>query len=277
MRLRSVPARQGTRWVKLGFRTFARQPLAFSALFVAFIVAMSVLSAVPLVGPLVLVALLPLITLGFMVMTEATLGGRFAGFKTLMAPLRTGGPQRRALVQLGLIYAGSSLLIMALSDLIDGGLLDELLQRMSDRSSSAESITELLGDGRLQAGLVVRLGLAALLSVPFWHAPALVHWDHQRCAQSLFSSTLAVWRNRAAFTLFGAVWAALVLGVAFVANFVFGLLGMPQMVAMVALPVSLLLSTVFYVSLYFSFAECFESSPDDPTPPFSTDSPADLA
>ncbi len=265
------------RWVQLGFRTFARQPLAFSALFVAFVVAMSVLSAVPLVGPLVLIALLPLGSLWFMVMTEATLGGRFAGFKTLMAPLRAGRPQVRALLNLGLIYAGCSLLIMALSDLIDGGLLDELLQRMSDRSSSVESITDLLGDGRLQAGLVARVGLAALLSVPFWHAPALVHWDRQGCAHSLFSSTLAVWRNRGAFALFGAVWAALVLGAALAANLVFGLLGMPNMVAMVALPISLLLSTVFYVSLYFSFADCFEASPEDPSPPFSTDAPADLA
>ena len=49
-----------------------------------------------------------------------------------------------------------------------------------------------------------------MLAVPFWHAPALVYWDHHGCAKALFSSTLACWRNRGAFTVYSLVWFVLI-------------------------------------------------------------------
>ena len=49
------------------------------------------------------------------------------------------------------------------------------------------------------------------LSVPFWHAPALVHWSGMGIAQALFSSTLAVWRCTGAFVVYSLCWAALIL------------------------------------------------------------------
>ena len=53
-------------------------------------------------------------------------------------------------------------------------------------------------------------GLGTLLSIPYWFAPALVHWGGQGVGQSLFSSTLALWRNKGAFTTFMATWVAVV-------------------------------------------------------------------
>ena len=35
--------------------------------------------------------------------------------------------------------------------------------------------------------------------------------------------------------------------------------GTPQMLAVAALPAGLMFSTAFYVSLYFTFADCFDS------------------
>lgn len=258
MKLRLVPPRQGVQWVLQGFRVFFRQPLAFAGLFVVFMFTVALLSMLPWIGPLLLLALLPLATLGFMIATRAALAGRFSSVSALLEPLRGERTHVRALVQLGIAYMVASVVIMWLSDVIDGGALDTLMATLTNEKSTPEEIGEQLADGRLQAGLLARVGLATLLSVPFWHAPALVHWDGQRCAQSLFSSTIAVWRNRGAFALFGAVWGAVIMGFALLANIVLGLLGLNSLLTVAAMPASLIFSTVFYASLYFTFVDCFE-------------------
>jgi hypothetical protein len=85
-----------------------------------------------------------------------------------------------------------------------------------------------------------------------------VHWDGQSVAQSLFSSTVGCWRNKGAFAVFGLTWVAVILAFGVLLNTVFALLlDSPQLVPMAALPAGLLFSTVFYASLYFTFADCF--------------------
>lgn len=265
MRLVSVPARRGATWVRRGFQAFFRQPLAFSGLFASFLFVVFALTLLPLLGPVLLLALLPLGSLGFMIATRDTQEGRIALPRAFVEPLRRGRPGLVAMALLGAIYAVASLLIIWLSDLVDGGALEVMMETVATGKASAESVAEQLADPRLEAGLLVRFGLAALLSVPFWHAPALVHWGRQGVAQSLFSSTLACWRNKGAFTVFGLAWAGVVLAFALLANLGAALLAQPQLVALAAMPASLVLSTVFYASLYFTFDDCFSLSDDDRT------------
>ena len=109
---------------------------------------------------------------------------------------------------------------------------------------------------------------------------ALVHWGAQGVAQSLFSSTVAMWRNKGAFVVFSLAWLGVVLSLGVAANLIAALLGQAQLVTLLAMPASLLLSTVFYTSLYFTFADCFvdgdeassSTPPTDaaPQPPEST-------
>ena len=47
MKLRTVPASTGLQWVRLGVKTFLRQPLAMSGLFFMFMAVVSVLALVP--------------------------------------------------------------------------------------------------------------------------------------------------------------------------------------------------------------------------------------
>ena len=103
----------------------------------------------------------------------------------------------------------------------------------------------------------------ALLSVPFWHAPALVHWGGQGVAQALFSSTLAVWRCKGAFFVYALAWAALMLLFGIVTALVFGLLGVPQLVGLIGVPAGLVFSAVFYISLLFTFNDSFGGVDDD--------------
>ncbi len=264
MKLLRVDAVEGASWVRRGFQLFFRHPLPFSAVFGAFLFVVFALTLVPLAGSVLLLALLPLGSLGFMIASRDALQGRVPTPRVFVDPLRGPRGRRLALLRLGLIYAAASLAIIWLSDAADGGALERLMQTLSDGEAGADDVRRALADPALELGVLLRFGLAALLSIPFWHAPALVHWAGQGVAQSLFSSWVACWRNKGAFAVFALVWGAIVLAFAVVANVVAALLGMPQFVAFAAVPATLLLSTVFYASIWFSFAGCF--GPDDVPP-----------
>ncbi len=279
MKLLLVPPRQGALWVRQGFRVFIKQPMAFAGLFATFLFAVFALTLLPVIGPLLLLALLPLGSLGFMVATQGSLDGRFPLPRAFIAPLRTGRPQVVALIKLGVIYAASTWAILAVSDWIDGGALDALMEAQARGGSSPDVVAAKLSDSRLEAGVLLRFGLLALLSVPFWHAPALVHWGRLGTAKALFFSTVAVWRNKGAFIVYSLAWLGVFILFALVANLVLGLIGRAQLVPFVAMPASLIFSTVFYASLWFTFSDCFaarEPTDDAGGPPISTEPQKEL-
>ena len=267
MKLRTVPAAAGAAWVRQGWRAFTRQPLAFGALFAAFLFVIFLLTLLPMIGPLLLLAALPLGSLGFMIATREVIQGRMPLPRVFFEPLRRGRPRLRAMLMLGAGYAAASVLIIGLAEWVDAGALDALMQSLADGSATPENVAERIADPGLLFGLVLRFGLAGLLSIPYWHAPALVHWGAQGVAQSLFSSTVAIWRNKGAFTMFALAWGGVVLALGALANLLAALLGKPQLIALFAMPISLLVSTAFYTSLYFTFADCFV---EDEQPPLST-------
>ncbi len=266
MKLRLTPAFRGAHWVRQGFVIFFKQPLGFAALFASFLMLLFLSLLLPYIGTLLLLAVLPLASLGFMIGTRKALAGQMPMPRVFIEPLRAGRPRRVAMLQLGVLYALATALIMWLSDVVDGGALDTVMQTMSNSGKSPEVVREQLSDPRLQMGLLLRFGLAGLLSVPFWHAPALVHWGGQSAAKALFFSLMACWRNRAAFTVYVLTWTAVILLFAVLANLLFALLGQAQLMAMAAMPTSLIFSTVFYASLYFTFADCFDMDAVDTLP-----------
>jgi hypothetical protein len=266
MKFKLVPASRGALWVRQGFTVFFRHPLGFAGLFASFMFVLFVALLLPLVGSLLLLAMLPLASLGFMIGTRLALQGRFPLPRVFIEPLRIDRPRRVAMLQLGLLYAAATALIMWVSDAVDGGALDKAMQVLADSNTTPEAMQEALSNSRLQAGLLMRFGLAGLLSVPFWHAPALVHWGGHPAAKSLFFSMVACWRNRGAFAVYALTWTATILLFAVLSNLLFALLGQMQLMALAAMPASLILSTVFYASLYFTFADCFEIEPTDKNP-----------
>lgn len=256
LHLQQIPARNGRLWIRHGFTVFQRQPLALSSLFGLFLFAGFVLMLLPGIGLLLTIALLPLLSLGFMLATHLVLQKKTPSFQVYLAPFRLTPARRRAQLVLCASYALAALLIGLLTDWADGGSTRDLQQLLADNADS-DAIANAATDPRLFLGVAVRLGLHALLSVPFWHAPALVHWGGQGVAQALFSSTLALWRNRGAFALNALLWGALLMGLASAVTLGFALLGLSQLGSVVLMALGLLLSTVFYASLYFSFVDCF--------------------
>jgi len=266
MKLQTVPAARGVLWVRQGFRAFFRYPMAFAALFAASMFTVFVLALLPVVGSLLVLGMLPLVSLAFMVATRVVAEGGRPSATALIEPLRAHRPRVRALLWLALVYAAATFAVVWLSDLVDGGALDALFDASTTAQTSPDAMAARLAAPGLMAGLLLRVGLAGLLAVPFWHAPALVFWDGHGAAQALFSSTLACWRNRGAFVLYSLVWFGLILAFGIAASLVFSLIGAPQLFAVAAVPMSLIFTTVFYASLYFTFADCFVAAESDPAP-----------
>ena len=256
LHLQSVPARNGMLWIRHGFKVFQRKPLALSGLFSVFIFAAFVMLMVPGIGVVLLLMSLPLLSLGFMLATHQVLQNQTPTVAVYLAPFKITPQRRNTQLLLCAVYALATFLISLLSEWIDGGSF-EALQRLLASGATAEQVAEAAAEPRLFWGAVSRLGLAALLSVPFWHAPALVHWGGQGLMQALFSSTLGLWRNKGAFALNALLWGALVMALGLFSSLLVAALGAGQLLPMLAIPLGLLLSTVFYASLYFTFVDCF--------------------
>jgi len=263
MKLQAVPARHGVQWARQGFRTFFGHPMAFAALFAAFMLSVFALMLVPLLGPLLLGMLLPLVALGFMSATRITLAGGFPTPRVFFEPLRTDRPRVIAMLRLGMAYATASLVVLWLSDFADGGAFDALIDAVPAANTSPDVVAARLDAPGLQGGLLLRMILAGLLAVPFWHAPALIFWHGHGCAKALFSSTLACWRNRGAFLMYMLVWFGLIVAVSLAAN-LFSLLGQAQLFAFLLVPLLPIFATAFYASLYFTFADCFAEAEPEP-------------
>lgn len=267
--LKTVPPRRGMRWVREGFAQFARKPLAFTLMFVAFLFAAMVVSLVPLLGGILQMALLPLLSLGFMVATQsALLDGRVSP-KHFIEPLQADAGRRRSLLILCALYGVAAVLILLLCDAVSNQALQRLQELVSRADTPQAEIDALLSEPGVSWAVMIAALLGTALSIPFWHAPALVHWGGQSVGQSLFSSTLAVWRCKGAFLAYGLTWAAVVLVFGLLSALVFGLMGARQMGSIIALPAALTFSTVFYISLLFSFNDSFGGTPDVPQMPAS--------
>jgi hypothetical protein len=114
MKLLIVPARTGLQWVQQGIRTFRQQPLALAALFFLSMAAMSLVTVLPLVGPVIALGLLPATSLAMMVAAAEASHGRAPTPALLLVAFRTGRQRLNSMLTLGAMYAAGFLLIMGL-------------------------------------------------------------------------------------------------------------------------------------------------------------------
>ena len=251
MRLNIVPARTGMLWVKQGLRAFFKQPLALSGLFLMFIITVSLGSLIPYLGNVLALAVLPAATLGLMAATREAEQGKFPMPLILISAFRAGKQQSRAMWILGVIYALGFLAVLGVSALIDGGQFARLY--LVGGNLTPEMIQSSEFQTALYAAMIVYLPLSLL----FWHAPALVHWHGVSPLKSLFFSAMACLKNFGAMTVFSLTWMGLFVGVGFMLIMVSVLLGQPELMSVLMLPTIMLLGSMFFTSIYFTFRDSF--------------------
>ena len=255
--LKRVDPSRGARWIRDAFVLYARRPFAFTMMFVAFLAAALFASLLPYIGPVLQMMSLPLLSLGFMVASQSALLDGPVRPGQFIEPLRGDAARRRSLLALCAIYAAAAIGILLLCDQISDHAMLRLQDLMAKGDPPTEELAAIAGEPGVSTAVLVGTTLGTLLSVPFWHAPALVHWGAQGVGQALFSSTLAVWRSKGAFFVYGIVWMALMLVFSALAAQLLAIPGARQAVPLLALAAMLLFQTVFYVSLLFTFNDSF--------------------
>lgn len=253
MKLNVVAPRTGIEWVKLGLRTFFRQPLALAGLFFMYMTAVLVLSVVPVIGGVIGGMLVPAATLGLMAATAEASRGRFPMPSVLISAFRAGRQRARAMLVLGAIYTTGSVVATGIATLLAGPV-------------------EAPQPGQFDSTTLIALLLHLPLFLMFWHAPALVHWHGVTPAKSIFFSVVAVLRNFGAHLVFGLGWLALFIAAGSFFGLLGSLLGGPGMAQAMMMPVALLLAAMFSCSIYFTFRDSFTGD-DEPVLPTEGQTP----
>jgi hypothetical protein len=257
LQLKPVEAARGPRWVGDAFRLYARRPLPFTMLFVVFLAAALLVSLVPFLGALVQMMAVPMLSLGFMVAAQSALLDGPVSPRQFIEPLRGEPTRRRALLLLCVIYGLSALAILLLADAMSGQAWVRIQTLIAKGEGAQGEIDAVLAEPGVAAAALLAIVLGSALSVPFWHAPALVHWGGQSVGQALFSSTLAVWRSKGAFFTYLLAWAGVFMAFGLFAALLLGLLGTPQLAGVLGVPAGLVFTTVFYISVLFTFNDSF--------------------
>jgi hypothetical protein len=257
MKLRTVHASTGLQWVKLGLKTFRKQPLAMSGLFFMVMAVVSVLARLPFLGLALSALLTPAINLGLMSATREAAGGRFPMPVQLLTAFRGGADKTRGMVSLGGLYGLGLLLVMLVAGLMEGGT------DVPATMTAEEAMRTAMGSSALWFVLLVMLPLQML----FWHAPALLFWHGVPPVKSLFFSLMACWANKGALLVFLLGWAALFVLLSIALSLIGALLGGPQVAGAIVYPAVLFMASMFFTSIWFTFRDSFESDDVPESPP----------
>jgi hypothetical protein len=114
-----------------------------------------------------------------------------------------------------------------------------------------------------QGAMWVFIGLHVPLSLLFWHAPALVYWHGLPPVKSIFFSIVACMRNFWAYAIFGLMWLSVLVLTVVIITTLSALLGNPGLAGDVLFPMLLLMASMFFTSLYFTFRDSFEPPPEE--------------
>lgn len=272
MRLIEVPAKTGYVWFRQGIWLFRRNPFAFLTVFFAYLFVMTLISRVPLVGPVLPLLFIPGVAVGFMAACRNTIAGKPVWPTILVDGFRSyGSIVARRLLALGALYIVAMAVIFAASALVDGGTLLSLMMGdgpTGDPETVAASFSPL--------AVLVAMACYVPVAMLFWFAPILVAWHDVPPAKALFFSLVSCWRNRGAFVYYGALWVAIALAVSFGLTALMQALGAGQEMALaVLMPASILVTTALYCSFYATYRGCFGvQSPDTPDIPSASGTPS---
>lgn len=266
MKLRTVPASTGLQWVRLGVKTFLRQPLAMSGLFFMFMAVVSVLALVPFLGTALATLLTPAVNLGLMSASREAEAGRFPMPKQLVTAFRGGPAKTRGMLTLGGLYGLGLLVILLLVGLLEGN------PEGAATMTAEEAMRSMVTSPALWFGLVAMMPLQML----FWHAPALLFWHGVPPVKSLFFSLMACWANKGALLVFMLGWMGVFMLLGLVISVVGALLGGAQVLTIILYPAVLFMASMFFTSIYFTFRDSFHTAtdPDGAPPPTDEGAPS---
>ena len=251
MQLIEVSGKQGYVWLRQGAWLFRKNPIGFLLLLFIYLFAVNLLMLVAApIGVFAILLVNPAIFVGFMSACRDTVAGKRVGPASLIAGFRSYGKvAMRGLLKLGGIYGALVLVVSGiLMTMVD---TDTLMAVFSDKPPTTEAIRELYLT--MVMGAVLYIPVAVL----FWFAPLLVAWHGIPVGKALFFSWMAVWRNRAAFILYGALVGILLIAIPLFIDAAFASSDANNIAPIIATPYRILVMAVLYCSFYATYRGCF--------------------
>jgi hypothetical protein len=252
MQLIEVPAKTGYVWFRQGIWLFRRNPLAFLTLFFAYLLAMTLISAIPVLGGVLPLIFVPGIAVGFMAACRDTVAGKPVFPTILVDGFRSYGKVvTKRLFTLGVIYVVAMTLVLAASALVDGGALLQLM------TLGGSIDTDTLENSNVPLAVLASLVFYVPVAMLFWFAPVLTAWHDVPPAKAMFFSVVSCWRNKGAFFVYGALWMVVSIGVSVGLSAILRALGAGDYALAVLMPALIIVTTMLYCSFYATYRGCF--------------------
>lgn len=253
--MNNLPARTGWDWLKQGINLFRKQPAALTTLLFANILFSIVLSAIPFLGPLLAVLLIPSLSMAFMQACMMIENGERVTPSVLLTGFRQ--PALGALCKLGLIYLAVSLVMMVIMRF---AVPPEILLQMA-APPDVKNPPQIDPAHLLALFGVFMLDVAVLVTLCF--AAPLTYWKHMGPGKATFYSFFAVVRTARVFIVMLAAWFAIFFAVCMVAALVFGDAALGRVVIMWLIFLFVLL---LQCSMYAGYRTIFGAPYEKATP-----------
>lgn len=258
--LHICPPRNGWEWLLKGLALFRKKPgelFLFGNTYLFILLFVGVL--IPVLGPTLVTLLTPAFAYGIMLAGKMAQSGQRVTPILLFSGLSQAGPaNRKNLLMLGAGYTACFAVIKLLAYAVLGEQpqVDFTDMQNVDPVAMAEFTNF----------MVSYMAFAALTSIPvillFWYAPVLVVWHNMSPVKALFSSWVAVWRNKSAFVIYGMGWGLLSLAFCSVVIGVLSVIGLPSgLMGAVNIMVLALVMSVSLMTFYPSYTDVFEHDP----------------
>lgn len=247
-----MPALTGWAWLKQGASLFRKQPGGLTTLLFMNILISIAISAVPVLGPVVAVVLIPAFSVAFMRACLMVENGKRVTPAVLLASFRK--PAFAQLCKIGLIYLGVSLLIALMAKLfIDADFLQQMGKQQADGKPVQFGFSDVAG-----VLAVILVELATVISLSF--AAPLTFWQHMGPGKATFYSFFAVVKSARVFVVLLLAWFGIFFAVCVVVAMLFGGAAIGRVVLMW---LSFLFVLLLQCAMYVGYRHIF-GKPDDP-------------
>ncbi len=222
--MNSIPAITGWHWLKQGAGLFRKQPAALTTLLFANILISIGISAVPLLGPMIAVILIPSFSMAFMKACLMIENGERVAPNVLLTGFRK--PVLAHLCKVGLIYLGVSLLMALLMRFaVDPGFWEQMARQ------GREGGQPQVAPGDVFSMLAV-FGLDVIILMSLCFAAPLTYWQKMGPGKAVFYSFFAVVRSARVFIVLLLAWFAIFIGITSVITMLLGASSMTRVVLM---------------------------------------------
>lgn len=248
-----LPFQYGWYWILYGFLSIKKQPMAFIfwALVTNLLINLSYF--IPIIGQIALMVLTPSLTFIILNASRKVLRDERVLLGDWLTPLKQDQAFPR-LLKLGGIYF---VLLFIASVIATTPFMDSIGAALpADQEIDAQALLQ-----AIRTPVIIFLCFYFLISILFWHAPALVGWHAIPIKQALFYSMVACWRNKLPMIIYAAFWAAVYYLFHLLSGLLMSILGNDFSYFLLTL-ISLLIFALLYSTFYPIYHTVFNIQDD---------------